>query len=247
MKVIKIIRNFIKSLLYSKNPSCRVCSKVLLFEDALFCQQCRKKLKFNTGNLCARCNKPLEKGSIKNLCYYCCEKEMSFTSGFSLFVYDEYFKSVIFKLKSKDKHLLGYNLGKLLYEHMKSLTYLEKIDIIIPIPLDKVKLEKRGYNQALLIAKGVSDESGISIKENLQKIRQTKDQKILARNKRSENLIGAFGVENSNEIKDKVILLVDDVYTTGTTIDVCGKCLMESGAREVYFATLATTVTKKRR
>lgn len=113
------------------------------------------------------------------------------------------------------------------------------IDLLIPIPLHKSRRRKRGFNQAELIAKGLGRELEIPVSANyLLRTRKTSPQKELNDQERKNNLKNAFQVVNY-DVKFKKVLLIDDIYTTGSTIDAAASVLLESGAEKVYFLSIS--------
>lgn len=115
-------------------------------------------------------------------------------------------------------------------------------DVIIPIPIHKVKLKTRGYNQASLMALALSEFTGIKADiKAVKRVKKTKANKKLGAEQRAENMKNAFAVTETGKrkLKGKDILIVDDIYTTGATVDACAKMLKEAGAGKVYVLTLA--------
>ena len=117
---------------------------------------------------------------------------------------------------------------------------LKEADIIIPVPLFWWKRMQRTYNQAVLLSRAISDECGIPQVEILQRIRYTRTQTRLDDAARRKNVAGAFSVKKG-AIQDKRILLIDDVMTTGATMNECARVLKAAGAREVYSCVAAIT------
>lgn len=124
------------------------------------------------------------------------------------------------QVKYRNNSFLAIYLGKLLAQKMEA--ELNTIDVLIPIPLHKKREDARGYNQSLLIAQGISDELGIPIKNDIVfRTKYTASQTYKSRNERAENMKGAFAWKDKNELKNKKICLIDDVITTGSTIESC--------------------------
>lgn len=118
---------------------------------------------------------------------------------------------------------------------------ITNIDLIVPVPLHRSRKAERGYNQAELLAKYLSSKLGIPLNSrNLIRTKATKIQNKLSRHEREQNLKDAFIIRQSNVFKDKRILLVDDIFTTGATVNECSRILMECGVKEVYVITIAT-------
>jgi len=111
---------------------------------------------------------------------------------------------------------------------------IDTFDVVVPVPLHKTKLREREFNQAQLLAKDFSDKKSLPINSwGLKKIRNTKPQTEFNKDKRRSNIKNAFKVTDSSCFKDKKILLMDDVFTTGSTLNECAKMLTESGAKSV--------------
>lgn len=123
---------------------------------------------------------------------------------------------------------------------MRTDHYMRKADMIVPVPLFWLKHLRRGYNQACLLADVICSENSIMSKDIIKRIRNTKSQTKLTDNARRKNIHNAFQIK-SNGIKGKRIILIDDVMTTGVTINECAKVLKEAGAEEVYSCVAAIT------
>lgn len=141
-------------------------------------------------------------------------------------------------------HNLKYNgkteVGILLGERLKNATIYQDIDLILPVPLHQKKLKSRGYNQSTFIAEGVSAKMEISFSEKiLIRTISTESQTKKSRYNRYENMKAVFKVDKPENIKEKHILLVDDVITTGATLEACTNTLLENGASKVSIAALA--------
>ena len=118
---------------------------------------------------------------------------------------------------------------------------LEKYDIIIPVPMYRKKEKRRGYNQTALIARKIAKayKNLVYDGKSLQKIKDTKMQSSLDKTERRKNIKNAYKVINQQKIKDKKIILLDDIYTTGSTVNECSKVLKQSGAKEILVVTIA--------
>ena len=122
-----------------------------------------------------------------------------------------------------------------MYTQLKQTTFFHKIDLIIPVPVSKERLKERGYNQAEELARHLSKISEIPYnKDILVRCKDTKPQSGFSQVQRSNNIKGAFKCISGLSKMDKVILIVDDIYTTGSTINECAKVLKESGPHKVY-------------
>lgn len=174
-------------------------------------------------------------------CYDCSVKEFHYNRGYSLWLYDSTMKQsmVDFKYNGR-KEYVQYYIEELVAHLGDEITYL-KPDVIIPIPVHPSRWRQRGYNQAELIAKELSRKMQIHIRNDiLVRTIKTRPQKELSNVERIKNLERAFSVKRTGEdyTKYRKVLLIDDIYTTGSTIEACAKVLQSAGMREIYFVTL---------
>ena len=198
------------------------------------CGLCGKSLKSNTYT-CTIC-----KGILK----YYKEKHLINCAGryyeevLSLYKYDGIIKKKICQFKFRNQKYLGSFFGYLLSNKLKELKI--EFDIIIPVPINFIRYMERGYNQSFLIAKEISKIMKKELCNNvLFKFKRNKRQSELHMNDRKNNVIGVYKTKNENEVNGKIILLVDDIYTTGSTIDECAKMLKKAGAKKVIAITIA--------
>ncbi|MFB0528132.1 MAG: ComF family protein, partial [bacterium] len=163
----------------------------------------------------------------------------------SIAVYDGVLKKLIHQFKYKEKRYLANPLGKLMVDFVEEYLREERFDYIVPIPLEKARQKKRGYNQAELLAGVLGEAVNKPILTNLvERRKKTKPQFGLNREERFENLFGAFEISQSGKgdiptIAGKTVLLLDDLATTGATLDECAKVLKGVGVSEVYGLVLA--------
>lgn len=217
---------------------CPFCGRVLPFQGGPACKSCFTKLKRISSPRCFRCGKALE-GEEKEYCQDCIQMPKSFVRGFPVFEYTGGIKKAIYDFKYNNQRVYGKFFGDCIYscygDELKALN----IDGMIPVPIHKKKKKIRGYNQAELIAKHLGKRLGIPVFSNLLiRVINTSPQKELNDKARMKNLKNAF-IMSANKIKLKKVLLVDDIYTTGATIEACTKVLLASGVEEVYYVSLA--------
>lgn len=161
-------------------------------------------------------------------------------SIFAAFYYEMGIDKAIQKMKFYHQPVLSETMAYLLYEEIIKKADLPDFDLIIPVPMHPEKKRSRGYNQSELVGRQLSLYLDIPFHPDiLFKIVKTKPQSLLKREERIHNMDGVFKVNNNIEIEGKSILLVDDVITTGTTLNTCGKILFEHGASKVFAATIA--------
>lgn len=230
----------ITNIIYPTGFSCINCSKEIFDNDYLICNICKKSLIFLSGKLCLHCGDPIPSG---NYCLRCKGKKFYCDKIISPFEYDGIVKKFVLNLKYSNKKYYSQSLAKYMADAFNK--EILPCDIITCIPLCEKRLKQRGYNQSELLAinfaKFLNIESNFDI---LKRVKETPTQTNLNYSERRKNMIGAFKVINKKLIKDKVIVLIDDVYTTGATITECAKTLKEAGARAVYGVTAAHTIFK---
>ena len=241
MSFIKEIINFILP------PRCYFCGKVL-HEDKCLCDECISKIEFLNKAICYKCGDPLfaDDGADakKLLCGSCLKSKnkMIFRMMRSAYLYDDFSKKLILDFKFNDKTDLASFLAKMLYVAGKDI-FAEGVDLIVPVPLHYTRLIRRRYNQSALLAKELGKLTGIEVNyKSLIKRRITKPQTECDGNERLKNVKDAFYIKNVEKIKSKRILLVDDVLTTGSTLNECGKALKKAKPKSIDALTVARSV-----
>ena len=156
--------------------------------------------------------------------------------------YKDSLKEALKRFKFSNKPSFHRGFGKLLAVKIQNTMQCDQIDLIISVPLHMKRQRERGYNQSQLIANYTAHQLGIPYKNNvLIKISESKSQSTLRRNERLLNVQGLFKTVNAKEINNKNILIIDDIITTGSTVNQCSKALKEAGARSVIAGAIATT------
>lgn len=189
-------------------------------------------------NICPKCKARLNK--IKQ-----CKKHIyltrSFTDEMYIFKYKDLIRESFLKYKFGEQNYKYKAFANFIIKDKKICGFLKKYDIIIPVPISKKRKTQRGYNQSELIIKECArlDKTITVCKDVLYKIKDTKPQSTLDKEQRKINIQGAYKVQNSNIINNKKVLLFDDIYTTGSTLEECAKVLKKSGAYEVSVLTFA--------
>lgn len=219
-------------------PSCLHCSVPLEESTFLFCQDCFENIEIIEKPLCSCCGKIFSSGN-NHLCGECLQKKWHFAKARALVFYDDPVASAIvdFKFQGKKACLQTFFYIKKLSE---STCDLDEPDWIIPVPLHAKRLRNRGFNQASLLAGAFfPDKRHKIINTILVRNRNTVPQTGLDGSQRRKNIRKAFLLCDNKKIKGKKILLIDDVFTTGTTVDECARVLMERGAKQVEVLTFA--------
>ena len=242
-KAILFFRKILNSIL---PEHCRSCGE-FLWEDSIpfFCDYCWSSIRPIHGPLCRRCSQPFGSPvsllySPKHQCANCRTRPPAFTQAWTIYPYKSPLKEAIGLFKYKGKISLTGPLADLV---LKALPPLPMIDVILPVPLHPIRFREREFNQSLLLANQVSRQLTLPLSHsNLVRVRPTIPQTSLKRNDRLKNLRRSFVVTNLEALMGKNILLVDDVFTTGTTVNECAKTLRKVGAGHVYVVTLARMV-----
>lgn len=215
--------------------SCPVCkSPSRDHTTAPICSPCWQAIEPYHGPICDICGKPLA-SEVSRTCSDCLKSTPPFTWARSFGIYEG-------TLKESLHHLKYYGIRRLAkpLSEMILTIRLPHIDAIIPVPLHSKKLRKKEFNHSALLARYLSDNTGIPLVLNsLVKIRDTAPQVGLSARQRRSNLKNSFRIINKNSIEGKEIVLVDDVFTTGTTARECSLLLLKAGAKNIYVLLLA--------
>lgn len=226
--------------------SCKLCETGIRSGDLPgICKNCWSTIQFLEGPCCPRCGKPFVSGealshSPAHVCGDCREKAPHFDRVISVAVYEKALAEAIHLFKYSKKAGWAEPLGQLL---LKRVSDFGRVDVILPVPLHHRRLRQREFNQSLLMAVEVSRSTGVPLQiDNLCRVRWTKPQIELNGEDRRKNVRRAFEVKWPDRIKDQSILLIDDVFTTGATVNECAKMLKRSGAKSVNVLTLARMI-----
>ncbi|TAH66034.1 MAG: ComF family protein [Anaerolineaceae bacterium] len=221
---------------------CPVCGDVVTPKDMKICSPCEKKLQVIVEPRCKRCSKPIDEEQ-REFCSDCERKDYHFDFGYSLWIYDPVMRKSISEFKYHyKKEFARYYIEKIVQNYGNAIVKLAP-DALVPVPIHKSKYRERGYNQAEILAYGIGKELNIPVLPNLLiRNKKTLPQKQLSDKERLKNLQEAF-IFNETAVCNyprrlKRLLLVDDIYTTGSTIEACTNVLMRHGMEHIYFITL---------
>ena len=231
-------RKYMKKLLhFLYPPACPVCAQIILPRGKDSCAGCEEKLHMVHEPLCMKCGVTLSYWE-KEYCPECQKIVHKFERNFAVWEYDAYMKASIarFKFQGKTEYLSFY--VRHMVARYKNILQTLQIDVIIPVPIHKHRCRERGFNQAELLAKELGRQLALPVcTDYLLRVKKTKPQKELNAEERKKNLHGAFACNKKRDKEAgtwKRILLVDDIYTTGSTLDACAIALSLSGNRKIY-------------
>jgi len=236
---------FLKALFqFFLPPQCYCCETFLPEGQEGICTDCLSAIHWIEPPFCSRCGIPfLSREEKSHLCGACSKEEKYFTMGRALGCYEGPLRKAVHRWKYEGKTHLSPLFGEWMAERFFHYWETNLFDLLIPVPLHPGRLRERGFNQALLLARELSRRTGLPYRKRvLEKKKPTLPQASLSGRERETGVRGAFHLEELEEIRDKVILLIDDVYTTGTTVNECSKVLMAGGAKRVDVFTLAHTL-----
>lgn len=237
MNFINHLKNFIINSLYPRHLKCIACKGEILNKNVYdLCPKCYKYLPFIKYNFCVRCGLPMpNEGS--GTCLNCKRKNFDFEFARSVFSFDDEIINIIHRFKYAKHKFLAQPLSYLLYD--KLLVEDWKIDLIAYAPLHPNREKSRGYNQSRELASELSKLSNIPMFNDIIRIKDTPSQTSLTRIQREENVKDCFKINSPSNIKDLNILIVDDVFTTGSTTNEIAKLLKHHHANKVYVLTVA--------
>ena len=216
---------------------CAVCDAISLPAGNFVCDSCRGKIRYIEEPICYRCGKRLADEDAE-YCHDCRNTEHLYIKGYGLYEYESMKQSIYrFKYRKRQEYAVFY--GQEVKNRLGSRIEAMKAQAFVPIPLHKSKRRSRGYNQSELLANELGKQFGIPVKNKLLvRVKKTVPQKELNPSERQNNLKKAFKIEE-NDVKLKTIILVDDIYTTGSTIDAASEVLLAGGIEKIYYISLA--------
>jgi ComF family protein len=239
-----LLKNLI-DLIYP--PRCHICGYFFRNGDGntgLICRSCLDEFTKIGSPLCPVCGRPF--GSISeedHLCEECLRKRPYYDALGAPYLYEGRIMDGIHQLKYSGKTQLADSLGMLLASFAKN--WLPRIDegIIMPVPLHPKRLMQRKFNQSLLLARSINPHLGLNLDYlTLRRTRDTLPQTALKRDERRKNVRKAFELNGKPDLSNKTVLLIDDVATTGSTVNECARVLKKAGVKEVYALVVARTV-----
>ena len=226
----------IAELIYPRH--CPFCDCLLSGYEPYLCRKCAASVKVISGPVCMKCGRPLESDTME-FCDNCRRREHSFLRGFAPLTYRGMVQDSItrFKYGNRAEYAAFYSAAILKYGR----AHLEqwRPERIVPVPIHPDRYRKRGYNQAEEVALHLSRQLGIPCSSHeIFRQKNTRPQKGLTPSMRRKNLSGAFAAKDGIRLPERV-LLVDDIYTTGATLDALAETAAEAGAKKIWFACIS--------
>lgn len=215
--------------------ACDVCGKeVFRYPKERLCVGCEAEMKENlVTRPCEKCGRQTV---AEGVCLECKRTLPAFRKGYAVYSYDERLRALVTRFKMGERHL-AYLLAERLYEKLQAEFSAETLEnaLFVPVPSSDQRRRERGYNQAEELTKALAAIGGFHAEYDLLvKTRDNPAQKTMDHGSRAENVRGAYRVHKRTLCKDRIIILVDDVRTTGATGNECGRVLMNAGAAMVY-------------
>ena len=216
-------------------PVCPFCEMACI---TAVCGNCTASVTYIDEPRCKRCGKPV-RSEQQEYCGDCRRTETAFECGRNLWVHQGRVSDSLYRFKYHNRKINGRFYGRQLAERYGSLIARWQIEQIVPVPLHWKRRKQRGFNQAELIARELSRLTNIPVNaESLVRSRYTVPQKKLSARERQANLKDAFRVRDTGRLY-QCVLLIDDIYTTGNTLNEAAKCLKNAGVGKVYFLTIS--------
>ena len=213
-----------------------MCAKILSADNKYICPECFDKLKPVGEETCESCGSAL---GMSGICFNC-EKDFSFRSNIAFFEYNEPMREIIHNIKYNKKAYKMVVMASIMAECVNGkLDDYSDFDMVVPVPLHKHRLRKRGFNQADILAEKVSEITGVKIEPNIciRKV-DTAPQSLIGSGSRRKNVEGIFDLKPNIGLNGKRVILVDDIFTSGSTLNSMSNMLKEVGAETVVCVTL---------
>ena len=250
MGVVQDLKKKIRAYFLSHGFSCDACgAEIFDYPKHRLCEACESKMRPNNGRICEKCGR---KTLAEGVCLSCKSRLPRFTRGMSPFVYRGESASFINRVKNGNPVLAHYfaeNMAEYFlkaYENAGNYVANGEVLLVIPVPITQERRRERGYNQAEELAQTFCErlqEEGLSVElrmDVLEKYRDTAQQKHMDYFSRIENVAGAYHVHERKLCRDRTVILIDDIMTTGATGSECASRLLSAGAREVIFLVAAS-------
>lgn len=238
MKLRRAARSALRTLLdFALPPRCAGCGTIVEEVDS-FCPPCWTKLEFLGPGGCARCGLPLQ-ATDAELCGACLARPPRLDRIRAAVAYGDISSSIAMRLKYGRKVALARTMSR----YMHPLVEVSGDAILVPVPLHRWRLWNRSFNQAAVVAKALSRQTGLPVAvDALKRVRATPPLKGLGMRQRRRTVAGAFRAQRGAELRGRTVILVDDVFTTGSTANACARVLKRAGAARVDLISWARVI-----
>ncbi len=239
MKFLEKLSAFFNKYLYNAKWRCISCNREI-FDGSYFCEKCKSDLPVLEGTICQHCGRKLKRS--QNYCTTCKGKLTNIDKARSVYNYAPPISALIKRMKYKNaRYLVEAFAPDMANVYFKN--YLNA-DIVVFVPATKKSYKKRGYNQSELLAREFCKLTNLPLIDCLEKNKETSRQATLNRENRIKNLLDAFKIKDKSAIKDKNVVIIDDVSTTGSTAEIIAKLLKKANAKQVFLLTVASVPPK---
>lgn len=234
--LIEKIKALFHKRVYNPDWKCLNCGAEI-FDNERFCKECLDKLPFNNGYICDHCGRKVV--APEGYCSTCKGVLTSLDKCRSVFNYEKPISTLIMRFKyGNHRYIAEYFAEQLSFIYFKNWF---NADFFVYAPMSKKAQRNRGYNQAEILAQLVSKRTNVPVNQCIEKVKETKRQATLKRADRLKNLVDAFKVTDRKLVKDKTVVIIDDVTTTGATAEAIAQKLKKAGAKFVYLISVAST------
>lgn len=228
-------------------PTCIACRKLIPLNskqprEMFLCEMCQTLFEPLSGPICNTCGVPTQ--NPVDRCVSCYGKTFYFTNNRGTFLYDELLRDLLLELKFKQDKQIAHSLGKLWAMHAQAFDS-DSNTFLVPLPLHPKKQRERGFNQAEILTLHLSSRLNIPTEYALIRTVDTPPQSGLHPRQRVENVTGAFEIAKEVSAAGKNYIIVDDIYTTGASLNECARVLKDAGAANVTCMTLSVVEKKK--
>ncbi|MDO5702902.1 MAG: ComF family protein [Lachnospiraceae bacterium] len=231
---IRDVRALTLDLLYPRR--CPVCGEAAPWGLDI-CPECTEKLPYVREPVCRKCGKPVD--DMQVYCRDCMNVRHRYVRGRGVFVYDDVMRRMLTDFKYRGRREYGHTIGRLMAQYAVSFMEEWQPDIIVPVPVHASRKRSRGYNQAEILSGEIASYFDMThAADTLVREGNTAAMKTLSSSERTANIRSAVRCEKPSEDGGSV-LIVDDIYTTGATVDACAEVLIEAGYGEIFFLTAA--------
>lgn len=235
------LTHFFETLIFPKN--CEGCLQNWVVSDVGVCADCQSKIERITSPLCRACGHPINQGV--SLCAGCAQTAQSsihFDEAYACSYYHDITKKILWAYKYHNQKYLKIFFSKLLEDFINQNLTHQHFDGIVAIPMERSKERLRGFNQSVLLSNLISKKLGLAdLSQQIARSKSLSAQSHLGRKERFENVKNCFKIKSQTIFRDKKLLLIDDILTTGQTASECARTLKIAGARSVTVLTCART------